>query len=95
MLKKILKLIDNTFIFLAIIVVSLLITISSLYELPALIEDTASMRDEKTQLENDIKTTTEEVEQLQDPEKQAQIAREQYNLSESNEIIFVFPDEEQ
>lgn len=95
MLKKILKLIDNTFIFLAIIVISLLITISSVYELPALIEETNNMRDEKAQLENDIKSAGEEVEQLQDPEKQAQIAREQYNLSEKNEIIFVFPDEEQ
>lgn len=93
MLKKILKLIDNTFIFLAIIVISLLITISSVYELPALVDATSAMREEKAQLENDIKAATEEVEQLQDPEKQAQIAREQYNLSEKDEIIFVFPDE--
>lgn len=92
MVKKISKLVSNKFIFLGIIVVSLLITISSLYSLPSLIMETNNLREEEAALQNEIKSKTEMVEQLQDPEKQAQIARELYHLSEKGELIFVFPE---
>lgn len=93
MLKKISKLVSNKFIFVGIIVGSLFLIFSSLYTLPALVMQTKELREEEAMLKNEIKTTTEMVEQLQDPEKQAQIAREQYHLSESGELIFVFPEE--
>lgn len=51
------------------------------------------MKEEEKELQNEIKSTNEMLEELQDPEKQAQIAREQYHLSESGELIFEFPEE--
>lgn len=93
-MKKINKILNNNYIFYAIIVILIALSIYTIMPLPNMISEYSGLIEldekklkEKQELESQLSVVNEE-------ELRLDIARSKYKISNEGEILFVFPQEE-
>ncbi len=93
-MKKINKILNNNYIFYAIIAILIALSIYTIMPLPNMISEYSGLIEldekklkEKQELESQLSVVNEE-------ELRLDIARSKYKISDEGEILFVFPQEE-